>query len=179
MSRPESAAVEVGPGDPEALRHEHGAPGSPPAAVPAAVIVGVGHRDRRDDAAGLLVAEELGRRHPQLRVTLREGDLAVLPMCWERGDDVVIVDAVAWTGDDAAYRVVPVDADDVTARTLVSSHGFGVVDALRLAKVVGLEPASLRIYGVRARRFGVGPPPDALVAAVPQLADQLVELLAT
>lgn len=130
------------------------------------LVIGVGHRDREDDAAGPLVVDELRRLHPEVRTVVREGDLAVLPMCWGPDDDVVIVDAVRVTGTDAPDALVDVAPSRIETDAMLSSHGLGLPEALRLAELIGVRPRRLRVVGVPGRRFGHGPPSAELLDAL-------------
>ena len=118
------------------------------------LIIGCGNRQRGDDAAGILAAERL--RELGIEADTHIGDAADLIEAWETVDDVIVVDAVltgapvgtvqAWDG-----RQLP---DSVS--TTVSTHGFGVAEAIELARVLNRLPMRLRVYGVEGRRFEPG-----------------------
>jgi len=118
------------------------------------LIIGCGNRQRGDDGAGILVAERL--RELGLEAETHLGDAADLIEAWGTVDEVIVVDAVltgapvgtaqAWDG-----RQLP---DSVS--TTVSTHGFGVAEAIELARVLNRLPMRLRVYGVEGRRFEPG-----------------------
>lgn len=139
----------------------------------AARIICCGNADRGDDAAGLLVA----RRLQAIGIPAREesGEGLALMASWEGADDVILVDAVV-TG------AVPGSIQMWDARTapvirdvfLCSTHGFGVADAIELARALGQLPARLMVYGIEAREFSPGAAPSpAVLEAVEQLARRI------
>ena len=118
------------------------------------LIIACGNRQRRDDGAGILVAEHL--RKLGIEAVTRTGEAAELIEAWKGTDDVIVVDAVA-TGAPAGT----VHAWD--GRRLLSSrgatastHGFGVAEAIELARVLNRLPRRLRVYGIEGRRFEPG-----------------------
>jgi hydrogenase maturation protease len=62
---------------------------------------------------------------------------------------------------------------------LVSSHGFGVAQAVGLAQALGGLPARLVLYGIEAADFAPGTPPCAPVrGGVARVVELLLEELA-
>ena len=118
------------------------------------LIIGCGNPQRGDDAAGILVAERL--RKLGLEADTRLGEAADLIEAWDTVDDVIVVDAVltgapvgtvqAWDG-----RQLP-----ASVSSAASTHGFGVAEAIELARVLNRLPMRLRVYGVEGRRFVPG-----------------------
>lgn len=139
------------------------------------VVIGVGHRDRADDGIGPAVVDALAHRTDQVVTLVREGDLAVLPLLWEHGDDVVIVDAIMDSGPAGTLRAI--DADRLRSAPLVSTHGFDVVDAIELARRLRCMPARLRVFGITAGDFGYGPMSRHLHHDVDRLAAELLDEL--
>jgi hydrogenase maturation protease len=122
-----------------------------------AVVVGVGHPDRGDDAVGLLVARRLGGRTVV-------GDLATIAWRWEPEEDVVIVDAMVSGAPAGTVRWLGVDELGV-ARASLSSHGVGLAEGLALAGRLGRLPARLRVIGVEGACFTPGAPMTPAVRA--------------
>lgn len=145
--------------------------------TPSVVVIGVGNRARRDDAAGPLVVHEIARRRPDLRTVERDGDLSLLALDWERGDHVVVIDALADADGASGVTLVELDLEDVPRGRSVSSHGLGVVDAIRLAAAMGRVPGDLRLLGITGRDFAIGPPSPDLVCAAPVLADEVLSII--
>jgi hydrogenase maturation protease len=122
------------------------------------LIVGCGNPLRRDDAVGLVVARALRRRlGRQVPVREHRGDGAALLDVWRRARAVIVVDAAA-----AGVPASGVARFDVTAAPLpaglrsYSTHAFGVVEAVELARALGELPETLVVYAVYGRRFAYG-----------------------
>jgi hydrogenase maturation protease len=139
------------------------------------LVVGVGNPDRGDDGVGPAVVGELARRAPA-GVDLVDVQLPTgLSEAWEGRDDVVVVDAVR-TGREAGSVVVQQVADRRMVRSGVAgSHGFGVADAIELARALDRLPARVTLVGVEAADFtpGSGLSPR-VAAAVRPAADAVV-----
>ena len=118
------------------------------------LIIGCGNRRRGDDGAGILVAERL--RELLLDAETRTGEAADLIEAWDTVNDVIVIDAVL-TGAPAG-KVQAWDGRQLPAsvRSAASTHGFGVVEAIELARVLNRLPMRLRVYGVEGRRFEPG-----------------------
>jgi hydrogenase maturation protease len=157
----------------------HGALASAGGAVPASaggavlsstggavLVIGVGHEQRGDDAAGLAVARRLAARAPAaLRVLEHDGDGLDLLLAFESAARVVVVDAVV-SGDAAAGTVHRWDAGrealPAAPFAATSTHALGVADAIELARTLGRLPGRVVVYGIEGQRFepGRGPGPE-------------------
>ena len=140
------------------------------------VVIGVGHRDRGDDGIGPAVVEALSHRTDRATTIIREGDLAVLPLLWERDDDVVIVDASIERSGPVG-RLHEIDPDGLVSSIGMSTHGLNVADAIQLARRLGRSPSRLRVVGISGKNFHTGPMSRGLHARVDDLADELVTWL--
>ncbi len=141
------------------------------------VVIGVGNRDRGDDAIGLLLVEALTGRLPGVVTIAHEGDMSHLPLLWTGEDDVVIVDAVV----DEALAVGDVrllETSDLRHTSALSTHGLGVADALALAGHLGRTPRSVRIVGIGVDHVGFDAVGDALRERIPALVERLAGLVA-
>ena len=142
------------------------------------IVIGVGNRDRGDDAVGPIVCDRLRARSGAVRTFVCEGSILDLGLRWEPDDHVVIVDAMQ--PGTAPGRVVTVDATVDPLRTpgAVSTHEIDVSVAVELARAIGRMPAQLLVIGIEAARTEWGAAPSAAVEAaidtvVDRLADQL------
>lgn len=118
------------------------------------LILGCGNRDRGDDGAGVLVAERL--RDLGLNARICSGQALELIDAWKAADDVIIVDAVMTRGP--AGKVWLRDGEQLTLpETLsLSSHGFGIAEGIRLARILGCLPKRLRVFGIEVSRIELG-----------------------
>jgi hydrogenase maturation protease len=148
-------------------------PLSPP---PRVLVIGVGSAYRGDDAVGLVVAQRLQEeRLDHVTIVPTAGEGTGLLTLWQGTDAVVLVDAV-WTGarPGTLYRF------EVGARPLpalfsrLSTHAFGVAEAIALARALRQLPPMLVVYGVEGATFAAGMGLSAAVAAaVPQVVAQV------
>lgn len=148
----------------------------------ASLVVGVGNPERGDDAAGRIVAQMLrGRDVPRVSVAETEGEGTALLGLWRGYHRVFLVDAVASGASpgtihrhDVSQGPVPVVPCSATLRA-ASSHSFGVIEAVELARALGKLPRALVIYGIEGREFSAGSAPcDEVLRACAEVADRLV-----
>ncbi|MCC5793248.1 MAG: hydrogenase maturation protease [Chromatiales bacterium] len=131
------------------------------------LVIGLGNRDRGDDAAGLLVAEALrSQLPPDVRVFSGGNDPAALVGQLTGAEAAWIVDAAS--GQAAAGTVTRFDVSEAALPALhrtVSSHGLGLPAALELARSLGQLPRRCIVYTVAAQDFAPGSPLSPPVAA--------------
>jgi len=136
------------------------------------LVIGLGHRDRGDDAVGLIVADHLAA-DPDiaelvatgfLRILAWEGSELDLLDRWQADDAVVIVDAIR-TGADPGH-VHPLDLDQLEslATTAGGTHAFGVPGTLAVARALDRLPATLDVIGIEPATVEHGAPLTAEVA---------------
>ncbi len=146
------------------------------------LVVGIGHDDRGDDAAGPLTVRLLARAWgdllpPHVAVRTWRGDPLGLIDAWSGIERLVLVDAVVSGAAPGTCRRYGVDAPFATGAG-ASTHGVGLADALALARSLGRLPPTVEVWGIEAAEFTVGAPPSAAVAtAAADLAARLAEAL--
>ncbi len=140
------------------------------------LVIGVGHPDRGDDAAGWLVIDLLQGR-PDLtlrRVTADPSSLLTDPL-WSTAGQVIIIDAVRtgsepgtilrWTHDELLAVAPPSGS---------GTHDLGVATSLGLARALGRMPRDLTLIGIEGSHYDPGTPPShAVLTAVEQVARSL------
>ncbi len=123
------------------------------------LLLGVGNRDRGDDAVGPIVAERLRRLVPgSVSVHECSGEAATLVERLAGAYAAYIVDA-AVSGTAAIGTVRRFDAHATPLPPLatgVSTHGLGLADALALAQSLGHMPGVCVVHVVEARDFSPG-----------------------
>ncbi|MFO7777620.1 MAG: hydrogenase maturation protease [Nitriliruptoraceae bacterium] len=125
------------------------------------LVLGVGHPDRGDDAAGTLVARALDDT-PGIVARTVSGDPSQLltdPL-WDTAARVVLVDTVRtgqppgtvqqWSGQRLLEHL---------PATGGGTHDLGVATTLHLAAALQRLPATLTVIGIEGIRFEVGHPP--------------------
>jgi hydrogenase maturation protease len=144
----------------------------------AALVVGVGHPDRGDDAVGWLVAERLRERLadlPEVTVVAASADPAALltEPRWDGATPLVLVDAVVTGAPPGTVEVRGAEQPLPSPRSS-GTHDLGLVATLQLARALGRLPPDLTIVGIEGARFGLGDlPSPAVIAAAERVAAAL------
>jgi|SRR5208283_3448438 len=118
------------------------------------LIIGCGNRQRGDDGAGIQVAESL--RKLGVKADSWLGEPADLIEAWRGTDDVIVVDAVVTGAPVGTVQAWDDPRPLVSLGRTASTHGFGLAEAIELARVLNRLPMRLRIYGIEGRRFELG-----------------------
>ncbi|MFE3327032.1 hydrogenase maturation protease [Streptomyces sp. NPDC059176] len=146
------------------------------------VVVGIGNDFRRDDGVGPVVVETLRSRASvgalPAGTELRScgGDPVRLIEWWDDAEFAVVVDAArvrpGYPG--RVHRLEPGPGQPARFPT-TSSHGFGLIEAWRLAQVLGRLPRRLVVHAVEIAdaSVGMGLSPG-VAAAVPYVSDGVV-----
>ena len=116
---------------------------------------------------------ELGIEALGVRTNTCCGEATGLLSAWNGDDHLILLDAVvtgAPVGTVHRWDGIPPAASSPSA----STHGLGVIQALRLAHVLGCVPKILEVYGIEGKRFEPGSSPSPKVkAAAEDLAQQI------
>ncbi len=144
------------------------------------VVLGIGNPDRGDDAVGRIVARSLRPRAPaDVRIVEQSGEASALLAELQMADSAWLVDAAqSGAAPGTIHRIDCSVADAVLPSRSVSSHGFGLAEAIGLARTLDLLPPRCVVFAVEAADFTHGAPPSPLVAAaVGEVARRILEEL--
>jgi len=147
---------------------------------PKPLIIGVGNRDRGDDAIGPLVVDAVSERFGDRCLTrIAEGDLSDLSLYWQQDQDVTIIDAmVSGRPPGHVFEIDAIEGKLEIDSGLLSSHGVGVAEAIELARVLGRLPRNLIIIGVEAVTFGqFDPLTEEVAVSVDRVVDRIGRLM--
>ena len=145
--------------------------------MPRLVVIGIGNRDRGDDAFGRVVAARLrGRFSGHVSLIEVDGEATALLDCLGEADGAIVIDAAVSGSDpgeihrfDAAREPLP------AAKYGLSTHGFGIAEAVELARTLGTLPGRCIVYTAEARSFELGAPlSPELVLAVEEVAAHVI-----
>ncbi len=133
-----------------------------------------------DDRAGWLVIDALtadraaGERTGLVLAALDRPGAALLDSL-RNAERAVLIDAVDATGHGVAPgTLLALEPQQLSAVARLSSHGFGVAEALALATAIGALPAELTVVGITIAPGALEAEPSAPVrAAALRLADRL------
>ncbi len=124
----------------------------------ASVVIGVGNRWRRDDAAGLEVIDALRERlDDSVALIESDGEPTRLLDAFELASNVIMVDAVV-TGDHAPGTVHRLTDEELPNQMGIgqSSHLVQLVETIELGKLLGRLPNGLVLIGIEATDFDNG-----------------------
>ena len=143
------------------------------------LVVGLGQRDRGDDAAGPAVAARVGALGlPGVRVIEQE-DPAGLLDAWAGAELVVVADAVRSGRPPGTVHVLHAAHGPLPAWVGVGgTHAFGLAEAVELARALDRLPPELVIVGIEAGQFGLGEPVSPPVAGALDTAATTVATIA-
>lgn len=126
-------------------------------APPRLIVIGVGNRDRGDDAVGPIVCDLVNDQQlPGIRTIVFEGSVLDLPVHWSTPDRVVIVDATEPAGQPGRITEFNGLSDDPIAPGSLSTHTIDVGTAIKLARALDRLPTQLRIVGIEGAQFEFG-----------------------
>jgi hydrogenase maturation protease len=144
---------------------------------PLVVVVAIGNPDRGDDGFGPAVAQRLrGRVSSRVRILERSGDALAMIEDWNGVRCAIVIDAMAPISESGrVHRFDLTDSPLPIGLAPSSSHAFGVVETVELARSLGRLPRYLVAYLVEGEQFGTGTPLSLAVAeAVGDVADRIV-----
>jgi hydrogenase maturation protease len=141
-------------------------------------VLAIGNPDRADDGVGALIARRLSDHLPvDVELVVHSGDIVALVEDWAGCDALLCVDAANPMGQPGRiYRFEGIDAALAESASLTSSHGFGLTEAIALARELRSLPETVVIYAVEGACFEIGAPMTAEVAAaVDVVAERIIE----
>ena len=142
------------------------------------LVIGVGNENRGDDAVGLAVSRWLREKVPHGAIVAEEtGDGARLIELWKGFELVVLVDAAksgAAPGTIHKYEAHKSPLPTGLFSEEYSSHAFGILRAIELARAMNQLPQRFLVYGIEGECFDEG---AHMSPTIERAAHQLVELL--
>lgn len=142
------------------------------------LVVGIGNSQRGDDAAGLLVAREVSGRLPDgWRVLELEGEGTSLLEAWAGEDRAIVVDAMRSGQPVGTIRRFDAHREPLPSEAFrVSSHLFGLAEAIELGRVLDLLPRRLTVIGVECGDCAMGSEPGPeMRAAIHRCVEAVLE----
>ena len=144
------------------------------------VVIGIGNHYRRDDAAGLVVAQRLRQQAPAgVTVIEHEGEPTALLEAWKDAGAVFLIDAVFSGAEPGTIHRLDAQAEAIPQELFrFSTHAMSVAEAIELARTLALLPPKLVVYGIEGKDFrtGAGLSPE-VERGVPELVEQVLQEL--
>jgi hydrogenase maturation protease len=138
------------------------------------LLIGIGNEYRRDDSVGLHVIRALKERElPDTVIVENSGDGAELIEMFGSFNIVILIDAVSSDGNPGTiYHFDAYQQHKLAKLSFQSTHAFGVIEAIELARVLGQLPSTLIVYAIVGENFSAG---LGLTTKVEQAAQRVVE----
>lgn len=143
----------------------------------ATLVIGVGNRDRGDDAVGPIAAEHLAKRGC-LAIECSADGAALLDL-WEGRKKIILIDAMRSGAPSGTIRRFDAGQQRLQKTAFgISSHLFGPVEAVETARALGRLPPNLVIFGIEGGSYGFGEPlsprvDQALESVIERVVDEL------
>jgi hydrogenase maturation protease len=122
------------------------------------IVIGVGNPDRGDDAAGRAASRILRDTLPKsIEVAEHEGEAAALLARLQDVDAAFLIDALSSGAPPGTISRFDVVAAPLPQEMFaLSTHGFGVGEAIELARALNHLPPRCIIYGIEGASFAPG-----------------------
>ncbi len=140
------------------------------------LLLGIGNPDRGDDGAGPAVARRLqGLLPADVEVAVHGGEMAGVLAQLEGAACAFLVDACLSGAPPGSIRRLDAGAAPLAPGALgLSTHGFGLGEAIELARILGQLPPVCVVYAIEGACFEAGAPlSPAVAAAVAEAAKRL------
>jgi hydrogenase maturation protease len=140
------------------------------------IVLGIGNPDRGDDAAGRAVVRLLRGAPPDgVEIVEQDGEATALLAQLDGAAAAFVVDACASGAPAGAVQRFDVGRGPLPRAAFgLSTHGFGLAEAIELARALGQLPQKCVVYAIEGGRFEAGAPlSPPVAAAVVALAEQL------
>lgn len=138
-------------------------------------VVGIGHPDRGDGAAGWLVADLLEGRPGVVAVRVGTEPASLLARTgWDTPEVVLVDSVVTGAAPGTVHRWNAAELLEVPCGPHATDRDLGIVATLRLVEAFGRLPEHLRLVAIEGRSFTAGSPPgDEVLLAVEHVAEEL------
>jgi hydrogenase maturation protease len=141
-------------------------------------IIGIGNPDRGDDGVGRYVAAQLQDKIDKgITVVQQDGEIASLLLTLQQAEAAWLIDA-SCSSSTTAGTIQRFDAAASRLPQLqfnLSTHGFGLAEAIELARATNTLPTTCIVYAIEGHNFDHGEPiSDIVLAAAHQLVDQIL-----
>jgi hydrogenase maturation protease len=142
---------------------------------PRIIVLCIGNPDRGDDAAGRAVAHALRASRIDVEIIEEEGEATRVLERLEGADAAYIVDACVSGAKPGDISRIDVSTGPLPRAAFgASTHGFGLAEALELARALGVLPSRCVVYAIEGESFDIGASMSpAVAAAVGKIADRL------
>ena len=137
-------------------------------------IIGCGNALRKDDGVGIAVARRLKAWGFAAEVQEASGEGADLLERLRGAESVVVIDAMRSGRAAGTLSCFGPLNGEIETGSFAGTHGFGVAQAISMARALGAGPPDIRVYGIEGSDFSMG---EELTPEVEAAAERLARLL--
>lgn len=140
-------------------------------------IIGIGNEFRSDDGIGIHIVRELKNRYPELNTSESDGNGVELLSLYQGNDLLIIIDAAYAEKEEDIGKILHLNLNetvDFSNIKLFSSHSFGLVESLKMGKILNAIPDETHLYLVFARDFSFG---NKISEEVKQSTEKIISLI--
>lgn len=137
------------------------------------LVIGIGNEYRGDDGVGLAAVRALQAiKLMNVRLMESDGNCTTLLESWKNTSKVILIDAVFSGARTGTIFRFDTRAQSIPATyTFSSTHAFGIVETLALARTLNQLPPTMIVYGIEGENFATG---DDLSPAVRKAVQKVV-----
>jgi len=135
------------------------------------LIVGLGNQNCGDDAVGPMVARYIARKKlPDCDVTEESGEPMSLMSAMRGREEVFLIDAIMAITAPGTLHMFDASKMPLPSELFshMSTHSFGLVESVELARALGELPPRLLVVGIEGLNFEPGddmaPPVESAIA---------------
>ncbi len=127
-------------------------------AAPDVLLIGIGNFYRGDDAVGRIIARQIKlRKLPRLLAIEHGGEGTSLMELWKDEAQVIVVDAISSCNVPGKIHRFDAHLQPLPAQIFgVSTHAFGLAEAVELARALKQLPNRLIVFGIEGNQFKIG-----------------------
>lgn len=121
------------------------------------LLVGIGNKNRCDDAIGLLIAEKIkSRNYNNVDVIFDSGNLLNLLDILPQYNPIIFVDAITSNKNYGSLIKIDCNKKEIPKYIFTSSHLIGISQFIRLAKMLNKFPQNCILFGIEGKNFSFG-----------------------
>ena len=135
--------------------------------LPRRIVLGIGNPDSGDDAAGRAVVRRLRGVLPEhIDIIEQDGEATSLLARIDGAAEIFLVDACSSGAPAGTVRRFDVTRTKLPPGAFgLSTHGFGLAEAVELARALGQLPPRCIVYAIEGATFAAGAELSPAVAA--------------
>jgi hydrogenase maturation protease len=140
------------------------------------LVIGAGNTCRQDDAAGIEAAARVKEKsNGSFTMIEQSGEATALMEAWRGFDRVIIIDAVRSGAKPGTIHRWNAGSESIPRNYFHNStHTFGVVEAIEMARALGELPFEVIVFGIEGKSFDIG---AGLSSEVEKAAEKTAEMV--